>query len=98
MQKNKSEAEKAENISTRKWKQIRSEAADLGITPEEHLIRQAEKELKDLKKKYATTLNKSQQIAALNWAAEKEKTTPKAIIDKYHNANYDAFKKFGMSF
>jgi hypothetical protein len=75
MKKNQSETEKAENISARKWKQIRSEAADLGITPEEHLVHQAEKELKDLKKKYATTLNKGQQIAALNWAAEKENTT-----------------------
>ncbi|MBQ6268506.1 MAG: methionine--tRNA ligase [Bacteroidetes bacterium] len=35
---------------------------------------------------------------AITISAEKEKTTPKAIIDKYHNANYDAFKKFGMSF
>ena len=75
MRKKQEESTAADSISARKWKQIRSEAADLGITPEEHLIRQAEKELKDLKKKYATTLNKSQQIAALNWAAEKENTT-----------------------
>ncbi|MGI6369674.1 MAG: methionine--tRNA ligase [Candidatus Kapaibacterium sp.] len=35
---------------------------------------------------------------AITISAEKENTTPQAIIDKYHNANADAFKKFGMSF
>lgn len=35
---------------------------------------------------------------AITISAEKEKTTPKAIIDKYHNSNLEAFKKFGMSF
>lgn len=35
---------------------------------------------------------------AITISAEKEKTTPKEIIDKYHNANYEAFQKFGMSF
>jgi len=75
MRKKQEESMAADSISARKWKQIKSEAAVLGITPEEHLIRLSEKELKDLKKKYATTLNKGQQIAALNWAAEKENTT-----------------------
>ncbi len=35
---------------------------------------------------------------AITISAEREKTTPKAIIDKYHTANAEAFKKFGMSF
>jgi methionyl-tRNA synthetase len=35
---------------------------------------------------------------AITISAEKEKTTPKDIIDKYHTANKDAFEKFGMSF
>jgi methionyl-tRNA synthetase len=30
--------------------------------------------------------------------AENEKTTPQAIVDRYHQLNKDAFKKFGMSF
>jgi len=30
--------------------------------------------------------------------ADKEKVTPKEIIDRYHNSNKDAFEKFGMSF
>ena len=35
---------------------------------------------------------------AITISAEKEKTTPQNIVDKYHNANSDAFQKFGMSF
>ncbi len=35
---------------------------------------------------------------AITISAEKEKVAPKNIIDKYHNANMDAFRKFGMSF
>jgi methionyl-tRNA synthetase len=35
---------------------------------------------------------------AITISAEKEKTTPKAIIDKYHQANMEAFRKFAMSF
>lgn len=35
---------------------------------------------------------------AITIAADKEKVTPKDIIDKYHFANKDAFEKFGMSF
>lgn len=35
---------------------------------------------------------------AITIAAEKEKVTPKDIIDKYHSANKAAFEKFGMSF
>ncbi len=35
---------------------------------------------------------------AITIAAEKERVTPQHIIDKYHNANKDAFEKFGMSF
>lgn len=35
---------------------------------------------------------------AITIAAEKEKVTPKRIIDKYHEANREAFQKFGMSF
>ena len=35
---------------------------------------------------------------AITIAAEKEKVQPQDIIDKYHNANKDAFEKFGMSF
>lgn len=35
---------------------------------------------------------------AITIAAEKEGTTPKAIIDKYHYANKKAFEKFGMTF
>ncbi|MCL4550965.1 MAG: methionine--tRNA ligase [Bacteroidetes bacterium] len=31
-------------------------------------------------------------------SADKEKVTPKEIIDRYHNANKAAFEKFGMSF
>ncbi len=30
--------------------------------------------------------------------ADKEKVTPKEIIDRYHNINKEAFEKFGMSF
>ena len=30
--------------------------------------------------------------------ADKEKITPKEVIDKFHNANKKAFEKFGMSF
>ena len=35
---------------------------------------------------------------AITIAADKEKVTPKDIIDKYHYANKEAFDKFGMSF
>lgn len=35
---------------------------------------------------------------AITIAAEKEGVTPQHIIDKYHNANKEAFQKFGMSF
>ncbi len=35
---------------------------------------------------------------AITISAEKENTTPKAIIDKYHSANTEAFKKFAMTF
>ncbi len=35
---------------------------------------------------------------AITIAAEKEKVTPRDIIDKYHYANKEAFEKFGMSF
>ncbi len=35
---------------------------------------------------------------AINISAEKEKVSPQTIIDKYHNANKEAFEKFGMSF
>ena len=75
MRKKQEESTAAESISARKWKQIKSEAADLGITPEEHLIHKVEKEMLDLQRKYSISLTKSQQIAALNWAAEKEHTT-----------------------
>jgi methionyl-tRNA synthetase len=35
---------------------------------------------------------------AITIAAEKEKVSPKDIIDKYHYANLDSFTKLGMSF
>ncbi len=35
---------------------------------------------------------------AITIAADKEKTTPQAIIDKYHFANMEAFGKLGLSF
>lgn len=35
---------------------------------------------------------------AITISAEKEKTTPKAIIDKYHEANKSAFARFGIQF
>lgn len=35
---------------------------------------------------------------AITIAAEKEGVSPKDIIDKYHNANKEAFDKFGMTF
>ncbi|MFN3781800.1 MAG: methionine--tRNA ligase, partial [Candidatus Kapaibacteriota bacterium] len=35
---------------------------------------------------------------AITIAAEKEKVSPKEIIDKYHYANKEAFEKFGMTF
>ncbi len=35
---------------------------------------------------------------AITIAAEKEKVSPREIIDKYHEANKEAFEKFGMSF
>ena len=35
---------------------------------------------------------------AITVTAEKEKTTPKAVIDRYHPANLKAFHDFGMSF
>ncbi|MFP4526946.1 MAG: methionine--tRNA ligase [Candidatus Kapaibacterium sp.] len=35
---------------------------------------------------------------AITISAEKEKVTPKTIIDKYHEANKAAFEKFGMSY
>ncbi|MCK9408380.1 MAG: methionine--tRNA ligase [Bacteroidetes bacterium] len=35
---------------------------------------------------------------AITISAEKEKTTPKAIVDKYHEANKDAFRRFGINF
>jgi methionyl-tRNA synthetase len=31
-------------------------------------------------------------------SADKEGVSPKVIIDRYHNLNYETFKKFGMSF
>ena len=36
--------------------------------------------------------------AAITISADNEKTTPQKIIDKYHYANLEAFKSFGMSF
>lgn len=36
--------------------------------------------------------------AAITISAEKEGVTPQNIIDKYHFANYEAFRAFGMSF
>ena len=35
---------------------------------------------------------------AITISAEKEKTTPQAIVDKYHAANKSAFEKFGIQF
>ncbi len=35
---------------------------------------------------------------AITVSAENEKTTPTAIIDRYHPDNEDAFRRFGMSF
>lgn len=35
---------------------------------------------------------------AITISAEKEKTTPQAIVDKYHAANKEAFRKFGILF
>ncbi|MDP1677849.1 MAG: methionine--tRNA ligase [Bacteroidota bacterium] len=35
---------------------------------------------------------------AITISAEKEKTTPQAIVDKYHKANKESFKKFGIKF
>jgi methionyl-tRNA synthetase len=35
---------------------------------------------------------------AITISAEKEKTTPQAIVDKYHEANKESFKKFGIKF
>ncbi len=35
---------------------------------------------------------------AITISAEREKTTPQAIVDKYHAANADAFKRFGIHF
>jgi methionyl-tRNA synthetase len=35
---------------------------------------------------------------AITIAADKEKVTPKDIIEKYHNSNKEAFDKFAMSF
>lgn len=35
---------------------------------------------------------------AITIASDKEKVTPQQIIDKYHQANKEAFAKFGMSF
>lgn len=35
---------------------------------------------------------------AITIAADKEKVSPKEIIDKYHEANKEAFEKFGMTF
>ncbi len=35
---------------------------------------------------------------AITISAENEKSTPKAIIDKYHNSNQEAFRKFGITF
>ncbi|MBX3042264.1 MAG: methionine--tRNA ligase [Candidatus Kapabacteria bacterium] len=35
---------------------------------------------------------------AITISAEKEKVSPQSIVDKYHNANKDAFNKFSMSF
>ncbi|HRP02708.1 MAG TPA: methionine--tRNA ligase [Candidatus Kapabacteria bacterium] len=35
---------------------------------------------------------------AITISAEKEKTSPQNIVDKYHQANSEAFEKFGMSF
>lgn len=35
---------------------------------------------------------------AITISAEKEKTTPQAIVDKYHEANKSAFRQFGIYF
>ncbi|NUN70641.1 MAG: methionine--tRNA ligase [Bacteroidetes bacterium] len=35
---------------------------------------------------------------AITISAEREKTTPQAIVDKYHAANADAFRRFGIHF
>ncbi len=35
---------------------------------------------------------------AITISADKEKTTPQAIVDKYHEANKESFKKFGIKF
>lgn len=35
---------------------------------------------------------------AITISAEKEKTTPQAIVDKYHEANKESFNRFGIKF
>lgn len=35
---------------------------------------------------------------AITISSEKSKTTPQEIVDKYHTFNYEAFKRFGMTF
>jgi methionyl-tRNA synthetase len=35
---------------------------------------------------------------AITISADKEKTTPKAIVDKYHEANKESFRRFGILF
>ena len=36
--------------------------------------------------------------AAITLQAKKENTSPKKIVDKFHNLNKNSFKKFGINF
>lgn len=51
-----------------------------------------------LGKKVLYVCGSDEHGVAITISAEKENTTPEKIIDKYHYANYEAFKKFGMTF
>ena len=49
-------------------------------------------------KRIAYICGSDEHALLLLFSAEKRKKTPRPIKDKYHSANLDSFKKFGMSF
>jgi methionyl-tRNA synthetase len=54
--------------------------------------------LRSMKRDVVFVCGSDEHGVAITITAEQEKTTPQAVVDKYHALNKAAFEKFGMSF
>src|SRR5690349_16027666 len=54
--------------------------------------------LRSMKRDVVFICGSDEHGVAITITAEQEKTTPQAVVDKYHALNKAAFEKFGMSF